>query len=117
MSREVSARAALHGMVYSLIAMGLLLISLFLWVLTMQHGQNPREAGSALLMLILLSLGSFIMGLLGTVFSSRGMDAGNTYNRGKAVTGLVCGIIALVIGTIFLLFFVFCALLLSPLLH
>jgi hypothetical protein len=44
---------------------------------------------------------SFVLCLLGIVFGSRGMSHFNTDNRGVATGGLVCGIIGLILSSLF----------------
>ena len=61
----------------------------------------------ALAAALLIGIVSFIMGLIGLIFSSRGLDPINQRNRGIAVAGLVCGIIGMVAGLIGSIFF-FC---------
>ena len=104
-SKEVAARAASSGLICSLISMGLLLLTFILWVLMAQNRRGRFGEGEPLLVvLFLVILGSFILSLLGIVFSSRGLDESNTHNRGQATAGLVVGIISLVIGSIVGLF-------------
>jgi hypothetical protein len=104
-SQEVSARAASSSLVCSLISLGLLLVTFVLWLLVMQNqfGREPSFMVGVLLMILV----SLLLAILGIVFSSRGLDQSNRYNRGQATAGLVCGIIALVIGSLVGLFF-FC---------
>jgi len=100
-SRETSVRAASSGFAWSLISMGMLLISIVLWFfIQAQHNRFGGDGGPLILITFLVILGSFILALLGIVFSSRGLDESNNYNRGQATAGLICGIIALVISCI-----------------
>jgi DNA-directed RNA polymerase subunit RPC12/RpoP len=91
-------RASTSGLTCSLIGLGLLLIVFLLWVVA----AGPRAGrGEALVFFILLTdLGAFVLSLLGTIFSSRGLNPVNESNRGLAVGGLVCGIIGLVISSV-----------------
>jgi len=95
---QALTRASTSGLTCSLIGLGLLLIVFLLWV----AAAGPRSGrGEALVFFILLAdLGSFVLSLLGTIFSSRGLNPANESNRGLAVGGLVCGIIGLVISSI-----------------
>ena len=105
-SPEVAARAASSGLVCSLVSLGLLLVSFLLSVLSLSN-QRRRFGGEnepLFVIVLLVTLGSFVLALLAIVFSSRGLDQSNTYNRGQATAGLVCGIIALVIGSLVMLF-------------
>jgi hypothetical protein len=106
-SQESAVKAATSGLICSLISLGLLLVTFVLWVLTV-HNQHVRFGGEGeplVVVILLVILGSFVLALLGIVFSSRGLDESNRYNRGQATTGLVCGIISMVIGSIIGLFF------------
>jgi hypothetical protein len=104
-SQEASARAASSSLVCSLVSLGLLLVTFVLWLLIMQN-QFSREP-SFVIVLLLLILVSLLLAVVGIVFSSRGLDQSNRYNRGQATAGLICSIIAVVIGSVVGLFF-FC---------
>jgi hypothetical protein len=107
-SQEMSAKAAASGLVCSVLSLGLLLVTFVLWILIVQGQQRGRMGGDGeplIAVILLLILGSFVLALLGIVFSSRGLDEGNRYNRGQATAGLVCGIVSLVIGSVVGLFF------------
>ena len=106
LSPEVSARAASSGLVCSLVSLALLLVSFVLAVATFsnQHRRFGGENEPLVVIVLLVVLGSFALALLAIVFSSRGLDQSNTYNRGHATAGLVCGIISLVIGSLVGLF-------------
>ncbi len=96
-SPDQAARAAVAGLICSMISLGLLLVTLFIWVLAAER----RSTAESLLCLMLIVVGaSFVLGLLGTIFSSRGLYPENVHNRGAAVAGLVCGIIGLVISSL-----------------
>jgi hypothetical protein len=90
-------------------SMGLLLVSFVLGIMTVhsQHGRFLGDGEPLIVVILLVVLASLVLALMGIVFSSRGLDASNTYNRGQATAGLVCGIIALALGSIVALFF-FC---------
>jgi hypothetical protein len=104
-SQQASSRAASSSLVCSLVSLGLLLVTFVLWLLMMQN-QFGREP-SFVIVVLLMILVSLLLGVLGIVFSSRGLDQSNRYNRGQATAGLICGIIAVVIGSVVGLFF-FC---------
>jgi hypothetical protein len=105
-SQEAAAKAASSGLVCSLISLAMLLVAFLLWVLTAQ-GPRVRFAGEGEFVVVILFvvLGSFVLALLAIVFSSRGLDESNSYNRGQAAAGLICGIISMVISTVVGLFF------------
>jgi DNA-directed RNA polymerase subunit RPC12/RpoP len=106
-SKEVSARAASSGLVCALISLGLLLVTFVLWVVAAgnaRHRMGPDGEQPLFVVAFLVILGSFVLAILGIVFSSRGLDESNTYNRGQATAGLVCSIISLVIGSVLGLF-------------
>jgi hypothetical protein len=105
-------RSASSGLTCSLIGIGLMLLTLFLWVAA--EGASWRGSGDALLFLVVITtLASFVLGLLGVIFSSRGLNELNQHNRGSAVGGLVCGIICLVV-TVIVGLAVLCVGVLSP---
>lgn len=91
-------RSATSGLTCSLIGLGLMLLNLFLWVAAEGASWGGRDA--ILFLVVIVTLAGFVLGLLGVVFSARGLNDVNQYNRGSAVSGLVCGIICLVITVI-----------------
>jgi DNA-directed RNA polymerase subunit RPC12/RpoP len=99
-------RSAVSGLICSMIGLGLLLIAFFIWVLSVQSMKTSTNQNGLLCILALVVGGSFVLSLLGTIFSSRGLYPENEHNRGAAVAGLVCGIIGLVISSLvgFILF-------------
>lgn len=111
--RDQSSRAAFSGFLCSLVGMGLSMLTFFLWFLLMRDwAVRPRDRGGIVFLFGLGMFVSFILTLMGTIFSSRGLDPSNDHNRGLAVAGLTCGIIGLVLSSIFGLFFLFCGILL-----
>lgn len=112
-SRDISTRAAFSGFLCALVGMGLSMLTFFLWFLLMRDwAVRPRDRGGIVFLFGLGMFVSFILTLMGTIFSSRGLDPSNDHNRGLAVAGLTCGIIGLVLSSIFGLFFLFCGILL-----
>jgi predicted Ser/Thr protein kinase len=109
-SPESYTRAAVGGMLCSM--GGLLLLVLAVIVGVFAEAGWRRSGGSFVWVSLALVIVSFILCLLGTVFGSRGMNPANGENRGLAVTGLACGIVGMVLGTLAGLFF-FCAGMLS----
>jgi hypothetical protein len=104
---EFSAKAAFSGLMCSLLSMGLLVASFVLWIFTIEN-QNAGMRGQPLIVLcFVVVVASIILALLGMIFSNRGLDDSNRHNRGQAMAGLVCGIVALVIGSV-VGFFTFC---------
>lgn len=105
-TREAAARAASAGLVFSLIALGLLVVTFVVWLVA-ARGLRGRAADRQpfLVIALVVVLVSFVLAIVGTVFSTRGLDESNTYNRGQATTGVVCGIISLVIASLVGLFF------------
>ena len=106
-SLEDCTRAATVGFVCSLVSMGLIFTAMLLWMVLISERPHGRQVDPFVFLILALGLGSFVMGLIGVIFASRGLDRINTQNRGLAVTGLVCGIIGMVIGLIGSTFF-FC---------
>jgi hypothetical protein len=105
-SEEECARSSTTGFLCAVIGIALLLVAAIIWVVMVAEG--PRGQASPLVFLILLiGIISFVLGLIGVVFSSRGLDPINQRNRGIAVAGLVCGILGMVVGLIGSIFF-FC---------
>ena len=108
-SQQAAAKAASSGLVCSLVSLAMLLLSLILWgVIVQRPGGRFAGQGEFVVVILFVILGSFVLSLLGIVFSSRGLDESNSYNRGQASAGLVCGILAMLIGAVVGLFF-FCA--------
>ena len=102
-TKKNAARAASAGLVYSLVSFGILALSFVLWALgaSARRGAFGGGEGEPLLVVVLvLILASFVLSLVGVVSSSRGLYESNTYNRGQATAGLVCGIIGLVLASI-----------------
>ncbi|MCI0377564.1 MAG: hypothetical protein L0215_08160 [Gemmataceae bacterium] len=94
-----ASRAAATGLTMSLLGMGMLLVMFVLWIVVMEHHRG-RDSQPIFVVMALVCIGAFILGLMGVIFSSRGLDQSNYANRGSAVAGLVIGIIDLVLGTI-----------------
>jgi hypothetical protein len=103
---DLAIRSAVSGLICSMVGLGLLLVAFFIWVLTVPSTRSTTNMSGLLCILALVVGGSFVLSLLGTVFSSRGLYPENEHNRGAAVAGLVCGIIGLVISSLvgFILF-------------
>jgi hypothetical protein len=95
---QAAARAAVSGLTCSLISLGLLVLILVIWAMVAQSRAGPAVRSFLSLLALVTVLGCFVLSLLGTIFSNRGLDPANEVNRGVAVAGLVCGIIALVIS-------------------
>jgi hypothetical protein len=82
-------------------------LSFVLWVI-MINNQNAGVRTQPLVLVIgVVVFVSLIFSLLGMIFSSRGLDESNRYKRGQATAGLVCGIVAVVVGSV-VGFFTFC---------
>lgn len=105
-SREKMQRSAISGLTCSLVGMGLFVFSFFLGVIMVETRRGTAAEGLIHLFLLCL-LGSFTLGMMGVISSSRGMAPENTKNRGSAISGLVCGILTLIL-TIVMGFFVTC---------
>lgn len=99
-SREVAIKAATSGFVCALIGLALLVIAFILFIVITRRPPGARDMDPLFFVIVLTTVGSFIMGLMGTVFSARGLDESNNLNRGFAVAGLVCSIIDLVLASI-----------------
>jgi DNA-directed RNA polymerase subunit RPC12/RpoP len=97
-------RSASHGLACSLISLGLLFVALIIWIAGVAARTRPDRQGILVFMIFIVVAVSFVLSLLGTIFSSRGMNPVNESNRGAATGGLVCGIIGLVISAIVGLF-------------
>jgi DNA-directed RNA polymerase subunit RPC12/RpoP len=91
-------RASASGLTCSLIGLGLLLIVFLLWIAA--ASSRPGRGEAFVFFILIAALGSFVLSLVGTIFSSRGLNPANETNRGQAVGGLVCGIIGLVLSSI-----------------
>jgi hypothetical protein len=93
-------RAANSGLTCSLLGLGFLLIAFFLWLV--MAGAQPRPGTKQFLVVLTLLtvLGSFLLCLLGVIFSGRGLKPINESNRGVAIAGLVSGIIGLIISSV-----------------
>jgi DNA-directed RNA polymerase subunit RPC12/RpoP len=97
-------RAASQGLTCSLISLGLLFVALVIWIAGAAASNRPDRHGILVFVIFIVVAVSFVLSLLGTIFSSRGMNPVNESNRGMATGGLVCGIIGLVISAIVGLF-------------
>ncbi len=107
-SAEEAVKAASMGLICALIALGLQLGAAVLWFADLQSlrarfGGGPN--GSVVLATLLVAVVSVALAIVSLVYSSRGHDPSNTEKRGQATAGLVCGIVALVLGCIAALFF------------
>jgi hypothetical protein len=91
-------RASTSGLTCSVIGLGLLLIVFLLCVVDSNTLGGRRPA--LVFFILLVDLASFVLSLLGTIFSSRGLNPDNDSNRNLAVGGLVCGIVGLVISSV-----------------
>jgi hypothetical protein len=96
-------RAASSGLMCSLISLGLLLLALVI-AIAGSAVHRPDRQGVVVFVIFIVVAVSFVLSLLGTIFSSRGLNPVNESNRGAATAGLVCGIIGLVISAIVGLF-------------
>jgi hypothetical protein len=97
-------RAANSGLTCSLISLGLMVVSFVIWAAVASAGPPPNRQGVLVFILFIAVAIAFVLSLLGTIYSSRGMNPINETNRGVATSGLVCGIIGLVISAIVGLF-------------
>jgi DNA-directed RNA polymerase subunit RPC12/RpoP len=104
---EDCARSSTTGFFCSLVSVAMIFIAFVLWVVMIAERPLPGQADPFVFLILLLGLVGFVMGLIGVVFSSRGLDPINQRNRGLAVAGLVCGILGMVVGLIGSAFF-FC---------
>ena len=108
-----STWAATSGFVCSLISLAILVLCFIFWILITEDHRggwngNAQEINGIVFLFLMATLASFILGILGVVFSSRGMDSSNDHNRGLALAGLICGIIGLVLSVIFAIPFLMC---------
>jgi predicted Ser/Thr protein kinase len=103
---QVYIRAATGGMLCSLVGLALLVLAFLLSTATRRASRLPETA--LVWIALVLVVGSFVLCLLGTVAGSKGLNPLNATNRGQAVTGLVCGIIGMILSAIAGLF-LFCA--------
>jgi hypothetical protein len=97
-------RKASSGLMCSLISLGCLFVALIIWIAGVAAGTRPDRQGILVFVIFIVVAIAFVLSLLGTVFSSRGLNPVNESNRGLATAGLVCGIIGLVISAIVGLF-------------
>jgi hypothetical protein len=105
---EASIRSATVGFWCSMVGVGLIFTGMLLW-LVMVSERRPfrRDMDPFVFVILALGLVSFVLGLVGTIFSGRGLDPSNTQNRGLAIAGLICGILGMIVGLIGSLIF-FC---------
>jgi hypothetical protein len=101
------ARSSTTGFLCSIISVGLLFVAFVIWIALIAERRGGGEVDPFVFLILILGLISFVLGLIGVVFSSRGLDPINQRNRGLAVAGLVCGILGMVVGLIGSAFF-FC---------
>ena len=105
---EASIRSATVGFWCSMVGVGLIFTGMLLWLVMVSERRAFRRDMDPFVFLILaLGLVSFVLGLVGTIFSGRGLDPSNTQNRGLAIAGLICGILGMIVGLIGSLIF-FC---------
>jgi len=97
-------RKARSGLLCSLISLGCLFVALLIWIGGVAARIRPGREGILVFVIFIVVAVSFVLSLLGTVYSSRGLNPVNESNRGAATSGLVCGIIGLVISAIVGLF-------------
>jgi hypothetical protein len=97
--QQFASRAAATGLTMALLGLGMLLVMFVLWLVAMEN-RRGRDSQPIFVIMALVCIGAFALGLMGVIFSSRGLDQSNYANRGSAVAGLVIGIIDLVLGTI-----------------
>jgi DNA-directed RNA polymerase subunit RPC12/RpoP len=97
-------RSASSGLMCSLISIGCLLLALVIWIVAIAARTGPDRQGILVFVIFIVIAVAFVLSLLGTIFSSRGLNPVNESNRGTATCGLVCGIIGLVISAIVGLF-------------
>ena len=99
--REACARSATVGFLCSMVSLGLIFAAMIIWlVVVAERRQFRRDIDPFVFVILALGLGSFVLGLVGTIFSGRGLDQVNTQNRGLAIGGLICGILGMVVGLI-----------------
>lgn len=113
--REYSTWSATAGFICSLLSIAILVLSFVLWIIVVDDRRGRfgnRNMDGMVFVFLLATVGSFVLGILGVVFGSRGLDGSNDHNRGMAVTGLVCGIVGLVLSVIFAIPFLLCGMLL-----
>ena len=73
---------------------------MLLWMVVVGFETRGRQAEPFVFLILFIGLASFVLGLIAVIFSSRGLDEINTQNRGLALSGLICGIIGMVLGLI-----------------
>jgi len=106
-SEHECARSSTTGFLCAIISIALLFVAAIIWLVMVAEGPRGGQANPFVFLILLIGIISFVMGLIGVVFSSRGLDPINQRNRGIAVAGLVCGILGMVVGLIGSIFF-FC---------
>jgi hypothetical protein len=107
-------RGAQMGLVFSLLGLAGILIGLFVF-LFYQSRRGPVQMESIFFILSFAALLTFVLTLMGIIFSGRGLHSSNDYNRGSAVAGLVCGILGVVLSVILGSFVLFCGVFLHAL--
>ncbi len=107
-SEDECARSSTTGFLCSIIGIALLFVAAILWMLMVAEGPRGGDSSPFVFLILFIGIISFVLGLIGVIFSGRGLDPINQRNRGIAVAGLVCGIIGMVVGLIGSVF-LFCA--------
>lgn len=97
---ESSARAASVGFWCSMVSLGLTFTAMIIWLVVAAERPRGRDMDPFVFLILALGLASFVLGLVGTIFSGRGLDQVNTQNRGLAIAGLICGILGMIIGLV-----------------
>ena len=97
---EECTRAANVGFLCALVSLGLIFAAMIVWLVIVAEHPRSREMAPFVFLILAIGIASFVLGLIGTIFASRGLDPVNTHNRGLAIAGLICGILGMVIGLI-----------------
>jgi hypothetical protein len=96
--------AGLIGFIFSLVSVALLVVVVILYILLTQdeqQGQNVERRRYLMWFFLILDFLSFLTGLFAVIMTGRGLSPSNPLYRGWAVTGLILGIIELLITILF----------------
>jgi hypothetical protein len=96
--------AGLIGFIFALVSAALLVVVLILYILLTQdeqQGQNVERRRFLMWFFLILDFLSFLTSLFAVITAGRGLSPSNPLYRGWAVTGLILGILELLITILF----------------
>ena len=102
-SRPAPTSAGWHGFLLGLTSAAMLVLIGVLWFVTNEVNQGRQNQAMVSLLVVgimLLNLLAFVVSLAAIIVSSRGLSPSQVYYRGYATTGLVLGIVNLLVGMV-----------------